>query len=85
MLLPFALNLFDLLRLWLVVRPPEMAEDPPQQLAYMNVVPKVSKPETGTGYPEFEGLDQTFQNFNEWMLKYPLPGKNEISSDKFIH
>ena len=85
MLLPFALNLFDLLRLWLVARPPEMAEDPPQQLAYMNVVPKVSKPETGTGYPEFEGLDQTCQNFNEWMLKYPLPGKNEISSDKFIH
>ena len=61
-----------------MARPAEMAEDPPQQLTYMNVVPKVSKPETGTGYPEFEGLDQTCQNFNEWMLKYPLPGKNEI-------
>ena len=68
-----------------MARPPEMAEDPPQQLAYMDVVPKASKPETGTGYPEFEGLDQTCQNFNEWMLKYPLPGKNEISSDKCIH
>ena len=78
MLLHFALNLFNFLRLWLVARPPEMTEDPPQQLAYMNVVPKVSKPETGTGYLEFEGLDQTCQNFNEWMLKYPLPGKIEI-------
>ena len=72
-------------RLWLVSRPAEMADHPPQQLAYMNVVPKISRPEIGTGYPEFEGLDQTCQNFNEWMVKYPLPGKKAFIAVYFLN